>query len=112
MDKVQKYNSFKVRTYSIAVCLSLPSHSWFPSYRASLVFFVSDPVCHVNRQTPICISLEFNIYLVFPECSNPKDNTSLMVEVGHCKPKIKRLIILPLLTIEELQTFGIVDGTN
>ena len=35
----------QVRTCSIAVCLSLPSHSWFPSYRASLslsLFFVSD----------------------------------------------------------------------
>jgi hypothetical protein len=30
---------WQVRTCSIAICLSLPSHSWFPSYRASLVFF-------------------------------------------------------------------------
>ena len=34
----------QVRTYSIAVCLSLPSHSWFPSYRVSLFFCVSDHV--------------------------------------------------------------------
>jgi hypothetical protein len=36
---------WQVRTYSITVCLSLPSHSWFPSYSVSLVFFVSDLVC-------------------------------------------------------------------
>jgi hypothetical protein len=29
---------WQVRTYTIAVCLSLPSHSWFPSYRVSLFF--------------------------------------------------------------------------
>ena len=35
---------WQVRTCSIAVCLSLLSHSWFPNYRVSLIFFVSDYV--------------------------------------------------------------------
>ena len=35
---------WQVRTCSTAVCLSLASHSWFPSYGVSLIFFVSDQV--------------------------------------------------------------------
>ena len=42
---------WQVKTCSIAVCLSLPSHSWFPSYRISLVFFVSD---HVHYAWWLC----------------------------------------------------------
>jgi len=34
---------WQVRTRSMAVCLSLPSHSWLPSYRVSLVFFCVGP---------------------------------------------------------------------
>ena len=39
----------QVRTCSIAVCLSLPSHSWFPSYWVSLIFFVLDHVHYTER---------------------------------------------------------------
>ena len=31
---------WQVRTWFVAVCLSLPSHSWFSSYRVSLFFFL------------------------------------------------------------------------
>ena len=34
---------WQVRTCSIAVCLSLPSHSWFPKFRVSLFFFCVGP---------------------------------------------------------------------
>jgi hypothetical protein len=42
--KLSLVTLWQVRTCSIAVCLSLPSQSWFLSYRVSLVFFVSDHV--------------------------------------------------------------------
>jgi hypothetical protein len=48
--KLSLVTLWQVRTCSITACLSIPSHSWFPSYRVSLVIFVSN-----------------HIYLCFPQ---------------------------------------------
>jgi len=37
---------WQVRTCPIAVCLSLPSHSWFLNCRVSLVYFCVGPCTH------------------------------------------------------------------
>jgi hypothetical protein len=49
--KLSLVRLWQVRTCSIVACLSLPSHSCFPSYRVSLVFFVSYQVYIVTSKT-------------------------------------------------------------
>jgi hypothetical protein len=46
---------WQVGTCSMAVCLSLPSHSWFLSYRVSLVFFVGPRTLFLWMCTCVCV---------------------------------------------------------
>jgi len=57
--KLSLVRLWQVRTCSVAVCLSLPSHSWFPSYRVSLVFFVSDHIYHIKFRHVYHITLHY-----------------------------------------------------
>jgi hypothetical protein len=45
--KLSLVTLWQVRTYSVAVCLSLPSDSCFPSYTVSLIFFCVGPHTHM-----------------------------------------------------------------
>jgi hypothetical protein len=87
---------WQVRTCSIALCLSLPSHSLFPSYRVSLVFFVSDQVQSVCwcycRAGPVCIKIKISkicVFITVLRATKPSQWMILSV-TKHCQNSIER----------------------